>query len=88
MYSDSKEVLVPMTPQQYEYWKTGLYKIEVEMQSIINNITNENIKFREKNNFLKKMIETDPKFEVKVSFDETMSKHIDIGYRTYYHYII
>lgn len=24
----NKEVLVPMTPQQYEYWKAGLNKIE------------------------------------------------------------
>jgi hypothetical protein len=31
-----KDVLVPMTPEQYEYWKKGLNKIENQLKDEIN----------------------------------------------------
>ena len=37
-----KDVLVPMTPEQYEYWKKGLNNIENELKFELENLQYEN----------------------------------------------
>jgi hypothetical protein len=38
----TKDVLVPMNPQQYEYWKKGLNKVETELNNEISQLSIEN----------------------------------------------